>query len=273
MNTQNPYLPIEAVIEDIKEETPSIKTFCIRPKAEVIFKTGQFVELTLPGCGEAPFTPSSDPQVKEKMEITIMKAGRITSMLHEINSGSKIGVRGPFGKGYPIEEFKHKEVLIVGGGVGLAPLRSLIFTLFASLNDYKKIVIRYGARSSQDIVYKESIPIWQKKSGIDFVTTVDIGDSTWKGNVGLVTTILKDLPLNCIESKAIVCGPPIMMKFTAFKLLDNGFKPENIYLSMEKNMSCGLGKCGHCRLGRLYVCKDGPVIAFDKIKDMPDIWD
>lgn len=272
-HNNNPYLPIEAVIEEIKSETASIKTFRIRPKESVIFKTGQFVELTLPGVGEAPFTPSSDSANKEKMEITIMKAGRITAMLHEIAVGAAIGIRGPFGKGYPIDEFKHKEILIVGGGVGLAPLRSLIFTLFASLNDYKKVVIRYGARSPADIVYKESIPSWSKKENVDFVTSVDVGDSTWKGNVGLVTTILKDLPLNCLDAKAIVCGPPIMMKFTTFKLLDNGFKPENIYLSMEKNMSCGLGKCGHCRLGRFYVCKDGPVMTFDKIKDMPDIWD
>jgi len=270
---KNPYLPIEAVIEDIKSETTAIKTFFIRPKQQLSFQTGQFVELTLPGMGEAPFTPSSDPAIKDKMEITIMKAGRITGILHEMNSGATIGLRGPFGKGYPIGEFKGKEILIVGGGVGLAPLRSLLFTLFSSLKDYTKLVVRYGARSPSDMVYKESIPRWSKKENVDFVTTVDVGDPSWKGNVGLVTTILKDLPLNCHEAKAIVCGPPIMMKFATFKLLDEGFKPENIYLSMEKNMSCGLGKCGHCRLGRFYVCKDGPVLTFDKIKDMPDIWD
>ncbi len=272
-NMKNPYLPIEAVIEDVRAETGTIKTFRIRPKEQLTFETGQFVELTIPGEGEAPFTPSSDPAIRERMEITIMKAGRITTMLHEIKPGSTIGVRGPFGKGYPIAEFKGGEILIVGGGVGLAPLRSLIFRLFSSINDYKKLVIRYGARSPADIVYKESIPQWSKKERVDFVTSVDMGDETWKGNVGLVTTILKDLPLNCQEAKAIVCGPPIMMKFTTFKLIDEGFKPQNIYLSMEKNMSCGLGKCGHCRLGRFYVCKDGPVMTFDKVKDMPDIWD
>jgi NAD(P)H-flavin reductase len=207
------------------------------------------------------------------MEITIMKAGRITSILHEMKTGSTVGVRGPFGQGYPLEEFKNKEILIVGGGVGLAPLRSLILSLFSSINDYKKLVIRYGARSPSDIVYKESISRWSKKEKVNFVVSVDVGDATWKGNVGLVTTILKDLPLDCREAKAIVCGPPIMMKFATFKLIDEGLHPENIYLSMEKNMSCGLGKCGHCRLGRFYVCKDGPVLTFDKIKDMPEIWD
>ncbi|MDP2940325.1 MAG: FAD/NAD(P)-binding protein [Candidatus Omnitrophota bacterium] len=270
---KNPYLPIEAVIKDIRLETNTIKTFRIRPKEAIDFKTGQFVQLSVPGFGEAPFTPSSNPANKDEMEITIMKAGKITSILDEISSGESLGIRGPFGKGYPIEEFKGKEILIVGGGVGLAPLRSLLFTLFSCLNDYPKLAIRYGARTPSDIVYKESIPLWQKKDKVDFVLTVDIGDATWSGNVGLVTTILKDLPLDCKEAKAVVCGPPIMMKFTTFKLLDQGFKPDNIYLSMEKNMSCGLGKCGHCRLGRFYVCKDGPVLTLDKIKDMPDIWD
>ncbi len=270
---KNPYLPVEAVIEDIKSETDNIKTFHIRPQESVRFKAGQFVELTIPAIGEAPFTPSSDPSIKEVMEITIMKAGKITSMLHEMSPGQTVGIRGPFGKGYAIEEFKNQEILIVGGGVGLAPLRSLLFTLFASLKDYKKIVVRYGARTSSDIVYKGSIGDWSKKEGVDFITSVDVGDAAWSGNVGLVTTIIKGLPLDCQQAKAIVCGPPIMMKFATFKLLDQGFKPENIYLSMEKNMSCGLGKCGHCRLGRFYVCKDGPVLTYDKIKDMPEVWD
>lgn len=270
---ENIYQPIEATIEDIIVETPTIKTFVLKPKEPIEFKTGQFVELTLPGLGEAPFTPSSDPKVKDSIEITIMNVGVVTSALHNLKSQDSVGLRGPYGVGYPLAEFKDKEILIVGGGVGLAPLRSLLFSLFGEMGKYKRILLRYGARTPKDIVYKQALEEWSKKEDVDVVITVDVGDSTWKGNVGLVTTILRDFNINLKEAKAVVCGPPIMMKFATLKLLDLGFLPKDIYLSMEKNMSCGLGKCGHCRLGKFYVCKDGPVFSYNKIKEMPDTWD
>ncbi|MDD5565910.1 MAG: FAD/NAD(P)-binding protein [Candidatus Omnitrophica bacterium] len=270
---KNIYQPIEAVIEDVRQETASIKTFALRPQALFSFCTGQFIELNIPGVGEAPFTPSSDPGVKDRLEVTIMNVGSMTSRLHAMHSGEKIALRGPYGKGYPLESFRGKDILIVGGGVGLAPLRSLLFSLFGEIDHYNKIVLRYGARTSADIVYKDLLPEWAKKKKVDVMTTVDIGDPQWKGNVGLVTTILKDLPIALHRAVAVVCGPPIMMKFVNLKLLDLGFTHENIYLSMEKNMSCGLGKCGHCRLGRYYVCKDGPVFTYEQLKDMHDIWD
>lgn len=267
------YQPIEAVVEDIIVETSTIKTLVLRPKENFEFKTGQFIELTLPGIGEAPFTPSSDPNVKDKIDVTIMKVGRVTNLLHTLAKNSLVGIRGPYGKGYPLEKFFGKDVLIVGGGVGLAPLRSLLFSLFSQIDQFNKVVLRYGARTSSDIVFKESIPQWGKRKKVDVVTSVDVGDPSWRGNVGLVTTILKDLPVNLKKAVAIVCGPPIMMKFVTLKLLDLGFSPKDIYLSMEKNMSCGLGKCGHCRIGKYYVCKDGPVFTYEDLKDMPDIWD
>jgi sulfite reductase subunit B len=270
---KNPYHPIKAIIEHITEETPTIKTFHLRPEKPIEFKTGQFVELTVPGRGEAPFTPSSDPFIKDRMELTIMNVGKVTSILHGMDSGDVLGIRGPYGKGYPIEEFYGKEIVIVGGGVGLAPLRSLLLTLFNSIDKYKKISLYYGARRPEDIVYKKLLPTWRKKKNFDLTMTVDVGGNGWKGNIGLVTTILKDFNVNKKEAKVVVCGPPIMMKFTTFKLLDEGFQPENLFLSMEKNMSCGLGKCGHCRLGKYYVCKDGPVFSFDELQDIPDIWD
>jgi sulfite reductase subunit B len=270
---KNIYEPKEAIVEDIITESPTIKTFVLRPREQFEFKTGQFIELTLPGIGEAPFTPSSDPNIKDKIDVTIMKAGRVTSILHDSHKNISLGIRGPYGKGYPLESFEGKDILIVGGGVGLAPLRSLLFTLFSEIDKYNKVVLRYGARTPEDIIYKESIPLWGKKKKVDLITTVDVGSSGWKGKVGLVTTILKDLPLDLKNAVSIVCGPPIMMKFVTLKLLDIGFKPEDIYLSMEKNMSCGLGKCGHCRLGRYYVCKDGPVFTYEQLKDLHDIWD
>jgi sulfite reductase subunit B len=270
---KNIYLPIEATLEEIIQETPTIKTFIFKPKSEFSFCTGQFVELTVPGLGEAPFTPSSDPEVKDKMDITIMDVGLVTSRLHTLNEGAVLGIRGPYGKGYPLDKFKGKDVVIVGGGVGLAPLRSLLFSLFSDADDYNSIVLRYGARTPADIVYKNALPEWRKKKKVNIVTSVDIGEPSWKGNVGLVTTILKDLPVDMDNAVSIVCGPPIMMKFVTLKLLDLGFKPADIYLSMEKSMSCGLGKCGHCRIGRYYICKDGPVFTYEELKDIRDIWD
>ena len=270
---RNPYQPIEAVIEEIIPETPTIKTFILKPIRAIEFKTGQFVELTFPGIGEAPFTPSSSPNIKEKMDLTIMNVGRVTNYFHKISKDTILGIRGPYGNGYPIEEFVDKEILIVGGGVGLAPLRSLILSLFSKIENYKKILLCYGARTPQDILYKDQIPQWTKKKKIEIRLTVDVGDETWKGSVGLVTSILKDLSLDLNNAISCVCGPPIMMKFTTLKLLDLGFKPDRIYLSMEKNMSCGLGKCGHCRIGKYYVCRDGPVFRYEDIKDIPDIWD
>jgi sulfite reductase subunit B len=270
---KNIYQPIEAKILDIIQETPTIKTFVLKPESELSFRTGEFIELTVPGLGEAPFTPSSDPQVTESLALTIMNVGLVTSKLHNMNKGEVVGIRGPYGKGYPLDKFKGKDVLIVGGGVGLAPLRSLLFSLFSDMDNYHKVVLRYGARSPADIVFKNSLHEWSKKKKVDIVTTVDVGDSSWKGSVGLVTTILKDLPVDMKNAVSIVCGPPIMMKFANLKLLDLGFAPEDIYLSMEKSMSCGLGKCGHCRIGKYYVCKDGPVFTYGQLKDIHDIWD
>ena len=270
---KNIYRPFEATVEDIIVETPAIKTFVIRPKESFVFKTGQFIELTLPGMGEAPFTPSSDPGIKDRFEVTVMNAGRVTFLLHELPKKYSLGVRGPYGKGYPLESFKGKDILIVGGGVGLAPLRSLLFSLFSEINKYNKVVLRYGARSPDDIVYRSAIPEWSKIDKVDIVLTVDAPAPGWKGNVGVVTTILNDLPVDLKNSAVIVCGPPVMMKFATMKLLGLGFPPENIYLSMEKNMSCGLGKCGHCRIGKFYICKDGPVFTYAELKDIYDIWD
>ena len=270
---KNIYRPIEAMLEDVIEETPTIKTFVLRPKGDFKFKTGQFIELTIPGIGEAPFTPSSDPNINKKLDLTIMNAGRITSLLHNISKNTSVGLRGPYGKGYPLDKFFGKDILIIGGGVGLAPLRSLLFSLFAQIDKYNKVVLCYGARTAADIVYKNAIPEWAKLDKVKVLTTVDIGDTSWKGHVGLVTTILDDLPVDIKKAVCIVCGPPVMMKFVTFKVLDLGFAPADIYLSMEKNMSCGLGKCGHCRIGKYYACKDGPVFTYEQLKDLPDIWD
>ncbi|MDP2921443.1 MAG: FAD/NAD(P)-binding protein [Candidatus Omnitrophota bacterium] len=272
----NPYLPIKTEVLDVIEESPTIKTFRLKSETPLYFKAGQFVEMSIPGKGEAPFTPSSSPYEKDKLEITIMKAGRITGMIHDLKKGDIVGLRGPYGNEYPLSEYEGKEILLVGGGVGLAPLRALFLALVHDIEKYKSVLFCCGSRTPSDIIYKDSVlDKWQHldKKRIKFRITVDRKDDAWKGNVGLVTTTLDKLDLNIKNSVSIVCGPPVMMKFSTFKLLEVGYKPEQIYLSMEKNMSCGIGKCGHCRLGNFYACKDGPVFRYDKISNIREIWD
>lgn len=270
---KNPYYPIKTEVLDVITESPSIKTVRLQPVEPIEFEAGQFIELTVPGVGEAPFTPSSSPSQKEKMDVTIMKAGKVTGVVHELKKGATVGLRGPYGSNYPLDDYKGREVVIVGGGVGLAPLRCLMYAVFDRIGDFKKVYFRGGCRTPEDIIYKEELDGWLKRKDLDMRLTVDKGNGAWKGNVGVVTTILDDVKVDVKSAVGVVCGPPIMMKFATLKLLEMGFTDENIYLSMEKNMSCGIGKCGHCRIGTYYCCKDGPVFSYDKIKMFANIWD
>ncbi|OGW74722.1 MAG: hypothetical protein A2Z72_07900 [Omnitrophica bacterium RBG_13_46_9] len=268
----NPYRPIETEVLDVITETPTIKTLRLKPREEITFKTGQFIELTVPGVGEAPFTPSSRPSVTDIMEVTVMRVGKVTEKIHQLEKGDIIGLRGPFGKGYPLDEFKNKEVLVVGGGCGYAPLRSLMYSIFDISGEFKSIFFRGGCKRPDEMLYRKELESWHDRKDLNIRLTVDVGDKTWKGNVGLVTTILDDVKMDYSSGVAIVCGPPIMMKFATMKLIEMGFKEDSIYLSMEKNMSCGIGKCGHCRIGIYYACKDGPAFQYSKIKGTPEIW-
>jgi len=268
------YRPIKARIDRVIDETPTIKTFVLIPEKPIEFATGQFVEITVSDVGEAPFTPSSSPFEKDKLDVTIMKVGTVTERLHEMKEGNVVGIRGPYGKGYPLDKMYGKEVLILGGGVGMAPLRSFLLTVLETPDKFKRIVLCYGARTPQDIVYKEQFEKeWMQNKYLEVFRSVDKKDETWKETEGVVTVLLDKFKMDYDNAVAVVCGPPIMMKFGTLKLLELGFKPENIYLSMEKNMSCGLGKCGHCALGKYFVCKDGPVFSYDMIMDIPEIWE
>ena len=270
------YMPIPATIEKVEDETPSIKTFTFRPREPVVFEAGQFVELTVPGIGEAPFTPSSSPRIAEQMGITIMKVGRVTERLHAMGPGDEVGIRGALGRAYPIEKFRGREILIAGGGCGVGPLRALILSLVDDLDAYERVMVRYGARSSGDLVFREAASRgWDREDALDVLMTVDVGDPHWDGHVGVLPTILTEQYLDCHPDRgvAVMCGPPLMMRFTVMKLLERGYRPENIYLSLEQNMSCGVGKCGHCRLGRHYICTDGPVFTYDQIQSIPQVWE
>lgn len=270
---KNPYYPIDTVVEDIIIETPTIKTFVLKPDRPIRFKAGQFMQLTVPGVGEAPFTPSSSPSVEEKMEITILRTGKVTEALHALKPGARVGLRGPFGKGYPLDKMAGKEVLIVGGGVGLAPLRSLIYALLEEPSKYKRISIKYGARMPEELCFRRQYEEWSKAaSNVDFTNTIDVPAPGWTGRVGLVTTLLDDLDIDVPNSIAVSCGPEIMLKFVTLKLLEVGYKPAQIYLSMNRKMSCGMGKCGRCNVGHYYLCVDGPDMCYDKIKHIPNVF-
>lgn len=267
----SPYRPISAMLEKVIDETSNIKTFVLRPETKFNFATGQFIELSIPGVGEAPFTPSSSPFATETIDVTIMKAGYMTGKLHEMKGGETLGIRGPYGKGYPVEKYYGKEVLILGGGVGLAPLRSFLLTLLELKSKFKKITLCYGSKTPEDVVYKYLFPEWKKVKGLEILRSVDkCPTGKWEETVGLVTCLLDKCKPDLSNAVAVVCGPPIMMKFGTLKLLDVGFKPKDIYLSMEANMSCGLGKCGHCQLGCHFICKDGPVFTYEQLKDIHD---
>jgi len=270
------YTPVPATIDRIDDETPTIKTFGIRPREPMAFAAGQFVELTVPGIGEAPFTPSSSPRIAERMEITIMKTGRVTDRLHDLAAGAEVGLRGPYGRAYPLDDFKGKEILLAGGGCGVGPLRALLLELIEDLDTYERVILRYGARSPDDLVFREAASRgWDRGDALDVMITVDAPAPGWDGHVGVLPEILEPEFLACNPENgvAVICGPPVMMRFTVDKLLERGYRPQDIFLSLERNMSCGVGKCGHCRMGRYHVCIDGPVFSYDEISANPRLWD
>ena len=275
MKNQNPYEVIPAEVLDIIQESPKIKTFVMKPEKPFTFQTGQFIELTLPGIGEAPFTPSSSHYEKEQIEVTIMEAGFVTGHLHKIKKGAILGIRGPYGTAYPLERFKTQDILILGGGVGLAPLRSLLLTILHDIDEYRRISVCFGCKTPQDFIYKQYFGEWNKHEKICIYRSVDKvpEGQVWDEKVCLVTELLDEVDFDPLTAVAVVCGPPIMMKFATQALLHRGYREENIYLSMEKKMYCGIGQCRHCMIGKYYVCKDGPVMTYAQIKDEENIWE
>jgi len=270
----NPYAPQVARLSGVIEETPTIKTFRFDLKEPLAFRAGQFVQLGVPGMGEAPFTPSSSPLDPEHLEVTVLRTGKVTEQLHRMVEGDVCLLRGPYGKGYPVEKLEGTDVVLVGGGVGLAPLRALIHKLLSMVGKLNKVVIKYGARESAELLFRRQYEEWAGHEKVSFEATIDRPESGWSGHVGVVTTLLDDIgsQVNIANSYAFSCGPEIMLRFVTFALLEKGFQPEQIYLSMNRRMSCGIGKCGRCNIGPYYLCKDGPDMCYAKIKDYPDVF-
>jgi NAD(P)H-flavin reductase len=269
---RNIYKPVMAELTDVVDESPLIKTFFLRPAERFSFETGQFIELSVDGIGEAPFTPSSSPLVTENLEVTIMKTGYVTEYMHHLKPGVLMGIRGPYGRGYPVSKFIGKEVLILGGGCGLAPIRSLLYALENIKDKLIKVILCYGSKTPADCIYKPLFTRLNNTEKFEAHLTVDKPDADWRGSVGVATTLLDNIRIDIKNSLAVVCGPPVMMKFGTIRLLELGYDEDQIYLSMEKNMSCGIGKCGHCMMGEFFVCRDGPVFTYNEIKHNPEIW-
>jgi len=267
----NVYLPHIAVIEKVIDETPTVRTFHFNFKddglrKEFTFESGQFGEYSVFGVGEAPFCISSSPTRRDHLEFALQRVGKVTNALHRLGVGAEIGFRGPYGNSFPLDFLQGKNLVFVAGGIGLAPLRSLIWNVIDNRDKYEKADIIYGARSPADLCFKYDLDTWGKDKTVNMVTTVDKGDEGWTGRVGFVPQILEQVAPSASNAVAIVCGPPIMIRFTFPVLEKLGFTPEQMITTLEKRMKCGIGKCGRCNIGNLYVCRDGPVFTYAQIK-------
>ena len=273
-NRQETLIPKIGVITDVRIDTPDIKTFrVVTPDAVKPFghRPGQCAMLSVPGVGEAMFSITSSPTNSEYMEFSIKKCGCVTDWLHQAEPGQQITIRGPYGKPFPVDdEFAGKNLLFIAGGVGLAPLRSVINYCLHYRDHYGKIDIVYGSRSKDDLLdYKEIIDDWSNSNDVHVHLTIDREQEGWDGHVGFVPNYVKELGFDT-DKTAILCGPPIMIKFTLDGLYSLGFEKTQIYTTLEMRMKCGIGKCGRCNVGSKYICKDGPVFRFDELDELPD---
>jgi NAD(P)H-flavin reductase len=275
--SNNIYKPYLMEIEKIIEETSDVRTFRLKFKNEAeaeafSFKAGQFGEYSVFGEGESTFCVASSPTRKGYIECTFRKAGRVTNSLANLEVGDTVGFRGPYGNTFPIEQWEGKNLLYIAGGIALPPMRCVIWNTIDLREKYKDITIIYGARSVGDLVYKHELREWEERPDVRLITTVDPGGQTpdWKGEVGFVPAVLDKVAPSSENTIAILCGPPVMIKFTMPVLKKLGFKDKDIYTTLENRMKCGFGKCGRCNVGKVFVCKDGPVFTYEEILTLPE---
>ncbi|MCK4719110.1 FAD/NAD(P)-binding protein [bacterium] len=265
-----PMVTIQYRVLKIKRETHDTFALDIEPaskKAISSFTPGQFNMLYAFGKGEVPISISSDPATPEKLVHTIRAVGAVTKSLCKLNPGSVIGVRGPFGTGWPLEQAEGNDIVMVTGGIGLAPLRPAIYHLLANRDKYGKVILLYGARSPSEMLYRKQLEQWGGRFDFDVGVTVDSARADWHGNVALVTTLISNALFDPYSTTAFVCGPEVMMRYTLLELQKRGVADDNIYISMERNMKCGIGHCGHCQFGPYFICKDGPIFCMGEIRE------
>ena len=276
MNT-NPYLPLKAEIIDIIQETTSadldVKTYKLKfaNGGAMDFMPGQFVELGIPGLGEAPFGFASNPLVKDSIEITIKRTGSLTEAVHMAQIGDSFWIRGPYGNTFPIERLEGHDLLYVAGGIGLSPLRPLITYVFdeANRDKFGKINMLLAARSSKDFSYFYEYPDWRAMKDTEIMLTIDNPEPDWGERVGFPNNLVAEIDFNMDKTIALLCGPPIMIKLVSTKLMEMGLPKDRIITTLEMRMTCGVGKCGKCNIGHKYVCIDGPVFTLAELDEMP----
>jgi sulfhydrogenase subunit gamma (sulfur reductase) len=271
---ENPYRHNLAEILKIEEQTPDTNTYTFRylnPQQQTDFKfcPGQYVLLSVFGFGEAPFGVCSSPNNTQTIQLTIRNVGHLTNALSKLPVGSRVGLRGPHGVGWPMNELLGKNVILIAGGMGLVPLRPVILEVLENRNKYEKLQILYGARCPEELLYKDELYLWENRRDVEYVATVDRDDEhCWAGNIGVVTTLFDRLTLSAKNSIALVCGPPVMYRFVIRDLHNLQILDEQIYLSLERRMKCGVGHCSHCIVGTKFVCQDGPVFRYDEAKNL-----
>jgi len=265
-----PMVPRPFFVRRVTREIHDTVTVDVEPveqAGEFSFAAGQFNMLYLFGLGEVPISISSDPAKPRVLAHTVRAVGPVTNALCRLKRGEVLGVRGPFGSGWPLREAVGGDVVIVAGGIGLAPLRPILYHLLAHRDQYGRIVLLYGARTPRDLLYERDLARWRGRFDVQIEATVDAADTGdgWRGHVGVVTTLIPRAEFDPAETTAVVCGPEVMMRYTIADLQKRGLPPDRVYLSMERNMKCAIGLCGHCQFGPTFVCKDGPVFRYDRI--------
>ncbi len=271
----NPYIPIRAkilnIIQETKSDTQDVKTFILAPEEPITFSPGQFVELTVPGIGEAPFGFASSPIVQDTIQLCIKRTGYVTDNLHRLQQGDYVYIRGPYGNDFPIQKMEGFDIFYVAGGLGLAPLRPMIELIFLPENrpKYGKINMLLAARSTKDFLFKYDYERWSKYPNTDIKLTIDNPESGWDGLVGFPHNLVGDIPFDIQNTYAVLCGPPVMIKSLSDTLCRMGIPKSRILTTLEMRMTCGIGKCGKCNIGHKYICVDGPVFSMEELDNMP----
>ena len=275
MNTGNltldPMIPMPYVVTRTAQETRDTFTLELKPGNGVQplhFTPGQFNMLYLFGTGEVPISISGNPASSDLLIHTTREVGAVTQTMRKLKRGDSLGIRGPYGRPWPVEEAVGDDVVIIAGGIGLAPLRPALYHLLSHREKYGKVVLLYGTRSPDDILYRRELEKWRSRLDLEVSVTVDRAFGNWQGNVGVVTTLIPRAPFEATNTTAMVCGPEIMMRYVAMELQKRGVSTDKIYVSMERNMKCGVGFCGHCQYGPRFICKDGPVFRYSEVKEL-----
>jgi len=270
---QSIYQPTPMLVSAVRQLTSLEKLFTIEIPEGVPFahRPGQFVEVSILGVGEAPISISSSPSSsRNSFEICVRRVGRLTNVIHELAPGDQIGIRGPFGNGFPVERFRGKDLLLAPGGLGLAPLRSLINEVIDDRGNFGRLIILYGARHPTELLFVDELEVWKKQDDVELHLTVDRPNAGWKGNVGVITTLFSEIQVHPRNTVAVTCGPPVMYRYVIMEFLGKSISEGNIWLSLERRMKCGVGKCGHCQMEDTYTCLEGPVFPYARIKHLKE---